>query len=300
MTRGTMVSSDIGPAERLAFTARCQAPRRLLDGVAYRPRAAASCAESCLRSGATRCRSCLLLLVGRPRLMWCGGRASVFCVPPRNPLRAQCGKRWWSRSSALSVARTCDPLLVPSRQAGVDWQANFAMKLAKTVGEPPRVVAQRLPASSATPMGCFLPPRCRVLGSLPTSRFGPRRSRAGATFALLRRSTRDSAGACARLRDARGAVPRRQATLPIVSPEFMAAARRRVVALQSGDPHTLALWRDLVEVSLAQFPSTRSTGNSTSHSPTSTSSAKLRTTRCCLRRSRTCSTAASRPKVMVR
>ena len=36
-------------------------------------------------------------------------------------------------------------------------------------------------------------------------------------------------------------------------PEFADAARRRVVALQSGDPPTLALWQDLVDVSLAHI-----------------------------------------------
>ncbi len=36
-----------------------------------------------------------------------------------------------------------DPLLVPSRQPGADWQANFAMKLAKQLGRPPRVLAER-------------------------------------------------------------------------------------------------------------------------------------------------------------
>ena len=34
-----------------------------------------------------------------------------------------------------------DPLLTAARQPGFDLQANFAMKLAKQLGEPPRDVA---------------------------------------------------------------------------------------------------------------------------------------------------------------
>ncbi|MBG6094919.1 arginyl-tRNA synthetase [Nocardioides luteus] len=41
-------------------------------------------------------------------------------------------------------------------------------------------------------------------------------------------------------------------------PGFAASARRRVVALQSGDPTTLALWQALVEASLAEFETTYS------------------------------------------
>ena len=37
-----------------------------------------------------------------------------------------------------------DPLLAVARQPGFDLQANFAMKLAKQLGEPPRDVATRV------------------------------------------------------------------------------------------------------------------------------------------------------------
>ena len=37
-----------------------------------------------------------------------------------------------------------DPLLAVARQPGFDLQANFAMKLAKQLGEPPRDVAARV------------------------------------------------------------------------------------------------------------------------------------------------------------
>ena len=37
-----------------------------------------------------------------------------------------------------------DPLVTPARQPGFDLQANFAMKLAKQLGEPPRGLAERV------------------------------------------------------------------------------------------------------------------------------------------------------------
>jgi arginyl-tRNA synthetase len=40
-----------------------------------------------------------------------------------------------------------DPLLAPSRQPGVDLQANFAMKLAKTLGRRPREIAEQVTAA---------------------------------------------------------------------------------------------------------------------------------------------------------
>jgi len=40
-----------------------------------------------------------------------------------------------------------DPLLAPSRQPGVDMQANFAMELAKRLGRKPREIAEQVTAA---------------------------------------------------------------------------------------------------------------------------------------------------------
>ena len=55
------------------------------------------------------------------------------------------------------------------------------------------------------------------------------------------------------LRGARDALPRGQARASTQDPAFADSARRRVVALQAGDPATIALWQDLVDVSLAHI-----------------------------------------------
>src|SRR4051812_46338036 len=39
-----------------------------------------------------------------------------------------------------------DPLITPARQPGFDLQANFAMKLAKSLGRPPRELAEAVAA----------------------------------------------------------------------------------------------------------------------------------------------------------
>jgi arginyl-tRNA synthetase len=76
-----------------------------------------------------------------------------------------------------------DPLLVPSRQAGVDWQANFAMKLAKAVGEPPRVVAERVIRELGDADGLLTRVEVSGPGFLNLS-FGPAGLAMWATFAL--------------------------------------------------------------------------------------------------------------------
>lgn len=214
-----------------------------------------------------------------------------------------------------------DPLLVPSKQPGVDWQANFAMKLAKAVGEPPRAVAEQVVAELGDAGGLLAAVEVAGPGFLNLS-FAPGALAEWATFALADprlgvpvaaepqtvvvdysapnvakemhvghlRSTvigdalvrtlefeghtviranhlgdwgtqfgmltqhmldrgvehlRDFAALGELYRDAKQRFDSDE--------DFKDAARRRVVALQAGDPHTLALWQDLVDVSLAHI-----------------------------------------------
>ncbi|MBE2320783.1 arginine--tRNA ligase [Solirubrobacter sp. CPCC 204708] len=214
-----------------------------------------------------------------------------------------------------------DPLLVPSRQPGVDWQANFAMKLAKVVGEPPRAIAEKVAAELGDAGGLLTSVQVAGPGFLNLA-FAPAALARWATFALgderlgvplaehpqtvyvdysapnvakemhvghLRSTVIGDALVRAlefeghtviranhlgdwgtqfgmltqhmldtgveHLRDfaALGELYRQAKARFDEDAEFKEAARRRVVALQAGDEQTLALWQDLVDVSLAHI-----------------------------------------------
>src|SRR6478735_7996559 len=209
-----------------------------------------------------------------------------------------------------------DPLLTPARRPGFDLQANFAMKLAKQLGRPPRELAEqvkaelRLPASVEVSGPGFLnlaiAPRALAewaTAALADARLtvpeqpsqtvvvdysapnvakpmhvGHRRSTVigdalvrtlefcghtviranhlgdwGTQFGMLTQHMLDTE--IEHLPDfaALGALYREAKHRFDSDPVFKAAARRRVVALQSGEPHTLALWQDLVDVSLTHI-----------------------------------------------
>jgi arginyl-tRNA synthetase len=57
-----------------------------------------------------------------------------------------------------------DPLLAPSRQLGVDVQANFAMKLAKRLGRKPREIAEQVTAALGDVDGLLAGVEFRALG----------------------------------------------------------------------------------------------------------------------------------------
>lgn len=246
-------------------------------------------------------------------------RASVFVVPPLAPSHGV--RVALVAAIERAVGQTdIDPLLVPSRQPGVDWQANFAMKLAKAVGEPPRAVAEKVAAELGDAGGLLTSVEVAGPGFLNLS-FAPAGLAAWATFALgderlgvpratpqtvvvdysapnvakemhvghLRSTVIGDAlvralefeghtviranhlgdwgtqfgmltqhmldNGVEHLRDfaALGELYRDAKQRFDTDEDFKDAARRRVVALQSGDEHTLALWRDLVEVSLAHI-----------------------------------------------
>ena len=211
-----------------------------------------------------------------------------------------------------------DPLLAPSRQPGVDLQANFAMKLAKHLGRKPRQVAEQVTAALGNVDGLlaavevsgpgflnltFAPgplaawataalndPRLGMpvaaepetvvvdysapnvakemhVGHLRSTVIGDALVRAlefegrtviranhlgdwGTQFGMLTQHMLDTG--IEHLPDfaALGVKYREAKHRFDTEPAFKDAARMRVVALQSGDPATLALWQDLVDVSL--------------------------------------------------
>ena len=237
--------------------------------------------------------------------------------PPRHALQA-----------ALTVAieralghAGVDPLLAPSRQPGVDLQANFAMKLANRLGGTPRRIAEQVAAAlddvdgllaavevsgpgflnlslSPRPLAAWATaalddPRLGVpvatepqtvvvdysapnvakemhVGHLRSTVIGDALVRAlefeghtvlranhlgdwGTQFGMLTQHMLDTG--VEHLPDfaALGLLYREAKHRFDTEPAFADAARMRVVALQSGDPATLALWRDLVGVSLTHI-----------------------------------------------
>ena len=214
-----------------------------------------------------------------------------------------------------------DPLLAVARQPGFDLQANFAMKLAKQLGEPPRDVAARvteklgdagglLAAAEVSGPGfvnlAFSPealaawatraladPRLGVplaatkqtitvdysapnvakemhVGHLRSTVIGDAIVRTlefaghdvirmnhlgdwGTQFGMLTQHMLDTNTQHLNDFEALGTLYREAKTRFDEDPAFADAARRRVVALQAGDPATIALWQDLVDVSLAHI-----------------------------------------------
>ena len=76
-----------------------------------------------------------------------------------------------------------DPLLAPSRQPGVDLQANFAMKLAKRLGQKPWQIAERVTAVLGDVDGLLAAVEVSGPGFLNLT-FAPGRLAAWATAAL--------------------------------------------------------------------------------------------------------------------
>src|SRR3954449_6685555 len=211
-----------------------------------------------------------------------------------------------------------DPLIATARQPGFDLQANFAMKLAKQLGRPPRELAQQvadaldgelldhvevsgpgflnlrlseqalarqatralgddrpgLPAwTPQTVVVDYSAPnvakemhvghlRSTVIGDalVRTLEFqGHRVIRAnhlgdwGTQFGMLTEEMIQQGIEHVRDFEALGTLYREAKHRFDQDPAFADAARRRVVALQSGDPHTVALWQDLVVVSLVHI-----------------------------------------------
>jgi arginyl-tRNA synthetase len=211
-----------------------------------------------------------------------------------------------------------DPLLAPSRQLGVDLQANFAMKLAKQLGQTPRRIAEDVTAVLGDVDGLlaavevsgpgflnltFAPgalaawatsalndPRLGVpvagkpqtvvvdysapnvakemhVGHLRSTVIGDSLVRAlefeghrviranhlgdwGTQFGMLTQHMLDAGVEHIPDFTALGVLYREAKHRFDTELAFREAARRRVVALQSGDPATLTLWRGLVGVSL--------------------------------------------------
>jgi arginyl-tRNA synthetase len=214
-----------------------------------------------------------------------------------------------------------DPLLATARQPGFDMQANFAMKLAKQLGEPPREVAAKvteklgdagglLAAAEVSGPGfvnlAFSPealagwatralndPRLGVapaattqtitvdysapnvakemhVGHLRSTVIGDAVVRTlefaghhvirmnhlgdwGTQFGMLTQHMLDTNTEHLKDFEALGTLYREAKQRFDEDPGFAEAARRRVVALQAGDPATIALWQDLVDVSLAHI-----------------------------------------------
>ena len=211
-----------------------------------------------------------------------------------------------------------DPLLAPSRQRGVDLQANFAMRLAKRLGRKPRQIAEQVTAALGDADGLLAAvevsgpgflnltlapgplaawataalddPRLGVpiaaepqivvvdysapnvakamhVGHLRSTVIGDALVRAlefeghtviranhlgdwGTQFGMLTQHMLDAG--VEHLPDfaALGSLYREARHRFDTEPAFRDAARMRVVALQSGHTATLALWQDLVDVSL--------------------------------------------------
>jgi arginyl-tRNA synthetase len=214
-----------------------------------------------------------------------------------------------------------DPLLTPARQPGFDLQANFAMKLAKQLGEPPRDVAAKvteklgdagglLAAAEVSGPGfvnlAFAPealaawatraladPRLGVplatvpqtitvdysapnvakemhVGHLRSTVIGDAIVRTlefaghdlirmnhlgdwGTQFGMLTQHMLDTHTEHVTDFEALGTLYREAKARFDDDPAFADSARRRVVALQAGEDATLALWQDLVDVSLAHI-----------------------------------------------
>lgn len=214
-----------------------------------------------------------------------------------------------------------DPLLVPSRQPGADRQANFAMKLAQQLGQPPRALAERVVEALGDADGLIagaevsgpgfvnlrfaedalarwataaladerlgVEPAARPqtvvvdysapnvakemhVGHLRSTVIGDALVRTlefeghtviranhlgdwGTQFGMLTQHMLDSD--VEHLPDfaALGELYRAAKQRFDSDPAFAETARSRVVALQAGDPTTLALWQDLVTVSLAHI-----------------------------------------------
>jgi arginyl-tRNA synthetase len=211
-----------------------------------------------------------------------------------------------------------DPLLARSRRSGIDLQANFAMKLAKQLGQTPQQIAELVAAALGDVDGLLAAVEVSGPGVLNLT-FAPGPLAAWATAALNDRRRGGPVAAASQtivvdysapnvakemhvghLRStvigdalvralefeghtviranhlgdwgtqfgmltqhmldtciehvtdfaALGVLYREAKHRFDTEPSFKDAARMRVVALQSGDPATVALWRDLVDVSL--------------------------------------------------
>jgi arginyl-tRNA synthetase len=214
-----------------------------------------------------------------------------------------------------------DPLLTPARQPGFDLQANFAMKLAKQLGEPPRDIAAKVTeqlgdadgllaavevsgpgfvnlnfspdALAAWATRALADPRLGVplattpqtitvdysapnvakemhVGHLRSTVIGDAIVRTlefaghdlvrmnhlgdwGTQFGMLTQHMLDTNTEHVTDFEALGTLYREAKARFDDDPAFADSARRRVVALQAGDETTLALWQDLVDVSLAHI-----------------------------------------------
>ena len=214
-----------------------------------------------------------------------------------------------------------DPLVTPARQPGFDLQANFAMKLAKQLGEPPRGLAERVvgtlgdaggalaavevsgpgfvnlafssDALAAWATEALTDPRLGVapatipqivtvdysapnvakemhVGHLRSTVIGDALVRMlefaghkvirmnhlgdwGTQFGMLTQHMLDTGTSHLKDFEALGQLYRAAKERFDSDPAFADSARQRVVALQSGDPETIALWQDLVDVSLAHI-----------------------------------------------
>ena len=231
-------------------------------------------------------------------------------------------------SSALGAAieretglTDVDPLVTPARQPGFDLQANFAMKLAKQLGEPPRGLAERVVGTLGDAGGALaavevsgpgfvnlafsgealagwatealadarlgvpvatVPQIITVdysapnvakemhVGHLRSTVIGDALVRMlefeghnvirmnhlgdwGTQFGMLTQHMLDTGTSHLKDFEALGTLYREAKARFDEDAAFAESARRRVVALQSGDPETIALWQDLVDVSLAHI-----------------------------------------------
>jgi arginyl-tRNA synthetase len=214
-----------------------------------------------------------------------------------------------------------DPLVTPARQPGFDLQANFAMKLAKQLGEPPRALAERVVGTLGDAGGALAAvevsgpgfvnlafssdalatwatealaddrlgvPTAAVaqtitvdysapnvakemhVGHLRSTVIGDALVRVlefeghnvirmnhlgdwGTQFGMLTQHMLDTGTSHLKDFEALGTLYREAKQRFDTDPAFADAARRRVVALQGGDAETIALWQDLVDVSLAHI-----------------------------------------------
>ncbi len=209
--------------------------------------------------------------------------------------------------------RATDPLLAPSKSAAHDYQANFAMRLAKETRANPRELAQkvvdrlgngtvaevagpgfinlrleddalaraataaladdRLGVPAAAPQTVVVdysaPNVAKEMhvGHLRSTVIGDAIVRVlefaghtvirqnhlgdyGTQFGMLTQHMLDTGTEHVPGFEALGELYRDAKQRFDADPAFKDAARRRVVALQAGDEHTVALWQDLVDVSL--------------------------------------------------